>query len=264
MMTPRAVAWVGVSFMLAILNGCGAPEVAPIRAPVVRPSASSIPAAGDPCPVPNKYVCADATTALLCRNGRRVPLACRGPNGCRGEGDAAKCDDDLGVAGDVCLMKLNENYACTQDHGSELVCKDGTFVVARTCKGPKRCAIDNDLVNCDDSLSDLGDPCIAAPGDINYACSTDKKIEVVCDASTRSFRGYNSCRGGKGCFIADERVHCDQSNAREGDLCHPVDNHSCSEDASVELKCSPQGRWTLQRPCEQHGCKIKDHEVYCD
>jgi hypothetical protein len=175
-MTTTAGAWAGVS--LAALSACGGPAPTPSRAPVLPPTPSSIPvpapAAGDPCPVPNKYVCADTTSALLCRNGKRVAMPCRGPNGCRGEGDASKCDDDMGVAGDVCAMSLNENYACTPDHGSEVICKDNTFVVARACKGPKKCAVDGDLVHCDDSLGDVGDPCVAAPDDSNYACTTDR------------------------------------------------------------------------------------------
>jgi hypothetical protein len=267
-MTRTAGAWAGVSLVLAALAACAGPAPTTSRAPVLLPAPSSIPvprpAAGDPCPVPNKYVCADTTSALLCRDGRRVPMPCRGPNGCFGEGDASKCDDDLGVAGDVCFMTLNENYACTPDHGSEVKCKDGTFAVVRTCKGPKKCVVEGDVVHCDDSFGDVGDSCIAEPNDANYSCSTDKKIEVVCDASTSSFQPSNSCRGSKGCYITDDRVHCDQSSAREGDICRPVDNHSCSEDATVELKCSPQGTWKLQRPCKHAGCRIKNNEVYCD
>jgi hypothetical protein len=219
---------------------------------------------GDACRVPNKYVCVGPAVALLCRNGKRVAMACRGPDGCRGEGDASRCDDHLGVEGDTCVMKLNESYACTQDHGSQLVCKDGTFVVASTCKGPKKCAVENDVVHCDDDFGDVRDPCIASPNEANYACSTDKKIELVCDASTKSFQPYNSCRGEKGCTIVDEQVHCDQSTGREGDMCRPVDNHACSEDASAELKCSAQGTWTVQRRCKQNACKIKNNDVYCD
>jgi hypothetical protein len=214
--------------------------------------------------VPNKYVCSDERSALLCRDGKRVPMPCRGPKGCAGTGDASKCDDDLAAAGDVCAMTLNENYACTLDHGSEVKCKDGVFGVVRTCRGPKKCAVNGDLINCDDSLGNVGDPCVAEVSDSNYACSTDKKLETVCDASTSSFQPSNSCRGLKGCYIENERVYCDQSNAREGDICRPVDNHSCSEDASVELQCSPQRTWKLQRPCLRNGCKIKNQEVYCD
>jgi len=52
--------------------------------------------------------------------------------------------------------------------------------------------------------------------------------------------------------------------ARVGEKCRPVDNHSCSEDATQELKCSPQFTWIKQRDCKHGGCKIKSNEVYCD
>jgi hypothetical protein len=100
--------------------------------------------------------------------------------------------------------------------------------------------------------------------DANYGCSIDQRLEVVCDASTSSFQPVKSCRGLKGCYTADSKVHCDQSRARESEMCGPVDNHSCSEDASAELQCSPQRTWKLQRTCKRSGCKIKQSEVYCD
>lgn len=222
------------------------------------------PTPGGPCVTNNKYQCTDPSSALLCQNGKLVAMACRGPKGCRGTGASSSCDDDLSQEGDACMQSLNENYSCSLDHTKELICKDGKFAVARTCKGPKKCAVNGDLINCDDSMGDVGDVCRAEAGDANYGCTTDKKIEVVCDAATSKFQPSNTCRGPKGCYIENERVYCDQSMARVGDKCRPVDNHSCSEDATAELKCSPQFSWMLQRACKHSGCKIKSNEVYCD
>jgi hypothetical protein len=222
------------------------------------------PSPGGACVTNNKFMCTDPNSALLCQNGKYVTMPCRGPRGCRGTAASSMCDDDLASEGDICQQTLNENWACSTDHVKELICKDGKFAVARTCKGPKKCSVTGEMVNCDDSVADVGDQCVAEPGDANYGCSTDKKQEIVCDAATSKFQVYNGCRGQKGCWIEAETVHCDQGAGRAGEACHPVDNHTCSEDATSELKCSPQFMWTLQRPCKHGGCKIKFNEVYCE
>jgi hypothetical protein len=198
-----------------------------------------------------------------------VAIPCRGPQGCKAPpGGDGVCDDDLAQEGDPCQDTLNENYACSTDHAKELLCKDGKFVVASACKGPKKCSVStvgmNTTIKCDDSMADLGDLCRPEPGDMNYACSTDKKIEVQCDAATSKFVASNGCRGPKGCYVEGDLVHCDATYAREGDPCRPVDNHSCSEDARSELKCSPQMKWTAQRQCKREGCRVKGHEIWCD
>jgi hypothetical protein len=222
------------------------------------------PQAGQPCVSNGKLQCVDPSTALLCQNSKLVNLPCRGPRGCRGMGTSSTCDDDLSLEGDACQQTLNDNYSCSVDHTKELLCKSGVFTTVRTCKGPKKCTVTGDMINCDDSLADVGDLCVVDPGDANYGCSTDKKIEVVCDGTTSKFQSSNTCRGPKGCFVENEHVFCDQAMARIGDKCRPVDNHSCSEDSTQELKCSAQFVWAKQRDCKKDGCKIKNNEVYCD
>jgi hypothetical protein len=220
------------------------------------------PKAGGKCATNGKYLCDSGGTALLCQDGTYVSMPCRGPKGCMGTGPGSQCDDDLAQEGDVCMTTLNENYACSTDHKKELLCKDGKFAEVRSCKGPKACAIQGDMIHCDDSLADVGDPCVEEPADANYACSTDKVTEVVCKAG--KFNPSNSCRGVKGCWIAGEVVHCDASFAREGEICRPVDNHACGEDAKSEMQCSPQMKWVKKRDCKRAGCKVKGNEVYCD
>jgi hypothetical protein len=224
------------------------------------------PTAGGKCTSNGKYICTDLSNALLCANGTLVPLACRGPKGCQGTGVASECDDDLALAGDSCLSTLNESFACSVDHKTELVCKDNKFVVARTCKGPKSCTVTGDLIHCDDSQADIGDQCIAEPGDANYACTTDKKYEVVCQASTNKFEISNSCRGSKGCYIQNDMVYCDRTFGREGDICRPIDDHACGEDGHSELHCKQAGtvgKWSKQRDCKR-GCQVKGNYVECD
>jgi hypothetical protein len=220
------------------------------------------PKAGGKCSSNGKYMCTDPSGGLLCDNGTLVPLPCRGPKGCAGTGSASQCDDDLAKEGDACVMMLNENFACSTDHKKELICKEGKFAVRRACKGTKECTIETDALHCDDSMGDVGDVCVEEAGDANYACSVDKQTEVVCKGD--KFLASNSCRGAKGCWITNDVVHCDMSFAREGDVCRPVDNHSCSEDAKSEMKCSPQMKWVKKRDCKHEGCKVKGNEVYCD
>jgi hypothetical protein len=156
----------------------------------------------------------------------------------------------------------DEGYACTHDGTTRLQCRAGVYEVASVCKGPKGCTTASAKATCDDSIGDVGDRCVHLPTDSNYACTTDGRVEVECSSGGR-FETSNSCRGPKGCYIANDLVYCDQSLAREGDPCRPVDNHSCSEDAGSELKCSAERRWTHQRDCPRSGCRIANNEVYC-
>jgi hypothetical protein len=227
---------------------------------VVLPGCKQQP--GSKCSSNGKFMCADTSSALVCQNGIVVSVACRGPKGCAGAGAASECDDDLAQEGDGCMMTLNENYACSTDHKTELLCKDGKFAAVRTCKGTKACTIAANVIHCDDSVADVGDACVEEAGDANYACSVDKKVEIVCKGG--KFEESNSCRGAKGCWIDGELVHCDASFGRDGDVCRPVDNHACSEDAKSELKCTAQMKWTKKRDCKREGCKVKGNEIWCD
>jgi hypothetical protein len=220
------------------------------------------PKPGASCSTSGKFTCESATSALLCQAGVIVALPCRGPKGCQGTGASSECDDDLAEEGDSCAMGLNENYSCSTDHKKELVCKEGRFAVRRTCRGQNECSIQGNLIHCDDSIGDPGDACVEEPGEANYACSVDKKLEIVCRAG--KFETSNSCRGPKGCWIDGEMVRCDSSFAREGEICRPVDNNACSEDARNELHCSAQSRWVQKRECKGEGCKVKGNELSCN
>jgi hypothetical protein len=155
-----------------------------------------------------------------------------------------------------------DGYACTEDGTKRLQCRAGSYQISSVCKGPKGCAVSGGKAVCDDSFGDIGDLCIHQPDDTNYACSTDGLTEVVCDPSGR-FRPADICRGPKACHVADDRVYCDRTLGREGELCRPLDNHTCSEDGSAELKCSAELRWVRQRACPSTGCNIQNGQVFC-
>jgi hypothetical protein len=224
---------------------------------------------GASCTIGNdRLQCADSSTASLCRDGKWVTMPCRGPSGCTDWDAGPECDDDFGQAGEPCRVGISgDNLACTTDRLSELTCLAGTWALARTCKGAKKCIITGTTPNCDDSLGDVGDPCVASASESNFACATNKTMEVVCDAPSKTLQPSITCRGPKGCWVDrvdSSKVYCDQSMARIGDKCGPVDNQSCSVDAKQELKCSPQLTWQKQRDCKKAGCKIKNSEVVCD
>ena len=235
---------------LLVLSQCKAPKPTP----------------GAPCTIGNnRFLCSDPSTAMLCRNGTWVDVPCRGPQGCSGMDTSPSCDDDLARAGEACLMPPSgDNLACSTDKLDELTCVAGHWGLTRTCKGPKKCAITGNVISCDDSLGDVGDPCVVESVADNYGCSTDKKIEVVCDTATNKFQPSNTCRGAKGCWIEDSKVYCDTAVARVGERCRPLDNLSCSEDSTRELRCSPQLTWAEQRDCKRSGCKIRGSEVSCE
>jgi hypothetical protein len=250
--------------MIGLLACGGAGTRAPaVEAPVAKSSPART-AAGAPCEVEGKAVCADASSALLCRGGSLVGVPCQGPGGCEGRGDDSKCHDDIREEGDVCIETPGKhNYACTGDHSREVLCIGGRDELHRTCRGPKGCRVEGGAVNCDDSIGEIGDRCAPSPGDANYACSFDATTEIVCERDSRQFGVVKKCRGPRRCYIADERVYCDQSLAREGEPCAPAGNHSCSEDGTFELQCSAGLTWAKQRDCRKSACEIREREVYC-
>jgi hypothetical protein len=221
------------------------------------------PTPGAPCVTNGKYQCSDPASALLCQSGKYVTLPCRGPRGCSGFGASSMCDDDLAQEGDACMQTLNDNYACAVDHTKEFICKAGKFTAVRTCKGPKKCTVSGDTINCDDSMADVGDVCVVDPGDANYGCSPDKKNEVVCDGPTSKFTVAQACRGQRGCNIENDKVYCDYTVARVGEKCRHPDTHACSEDATAKLKCMPNFQWAAAQACK-HGCKVKPGVIDCE
>jgi hypothetical protein len=170
--------------------------------------------AGDKCSNNGRYECSDASNALLCVNGSLQAMPCRGPHGCQGIGSASNCDDELGQAGETCMMDATgANYACASDLNSELMCQSNKWVVESTCKGPGHCKITGDTVNCDDDFADIGDPCKTNPSDANYSCTMDKKTRVVCTAN--KFVAFDYCHGSKGCHIEGSVVYCDGESKKQ-------------------------------------------------
>jgi hypothetical protein len=192
--------------------------------------------AGGKCTKAGAMVCTDTASALYCTAGAYQSISCRGPKGCTGSATMGyTCDDDLASVGDGCVVSTNENYSCGTDHKSEVVCKDGKFVLNRACKGPGGCAIKANLIDCDNTIADMGDPCTTG----TYGCSTDHNTLLRCVSD--KFANDNSCRGPKQCIIkvegAKKVADCDDSVANEGDPCDEPNEPTCATDGKSELKC---------------------------
>jgi hypothetical protein len=242
----RLAAAVGSGLLLLVLVQCNALKQKP----------------GDKCVSNGKFQCTDPTTALLCQNGTIVSMPCRGQNGCQGIGTGSQCDDDLGQAGEPCMVGADgENYACAVDKKSQLTCTAGKWTVLSTCKGPNACKVVGTMVNCDDDFADINDPCKSSASDANYSCTPDKKTIVVCQ--NNKFVEWEGCHGPKGCSIDNNLVHCDDTMGAINDTCRHPDSHACSDDGSQMVRCTAQFKWAKQMDCK-HGCRVHGNEVDCN
>lgn len=101
-------------------------------------------AAGSKCDT-NGFLCADTTAALECKNGLWVKLPCKGPNGCKREGDVVKCDMSLNEENDACASSAQGRGLCTKDMMATLECREGKLVKTNPCR---TCTVSGDQVVC--------------------------------------------------------------------------------------------------------------------
>jgi hypothetical protein len=145
---------------------------------------TSVAGAGQPClGEDDEFACsADGKHASVCKAGKFEPwLECRGKNGCSMLGRGVSCDTSIAEKGDVC--KTQGAMACAVDQKHMLVCRDGKFALYRFCRGQYGCGFKNDAPSCDESISEVGDPC-GIPGQV--VCSVDGKTELVCQGGVYS------------------------------------------------------------------------------
>jgi hypothetical protein len=94
----------------------------------------SIASRGDPCRNAGAIACGeDGKHTVACRDGKfDVQRQCRGSGGCAYERDLLTCDDSISLPGDPCTVA--GKVVCTVDGTSELMCQQGIFTKALTCK----------------------------------------------------------------------------------------------------------------------------------
>ena len=154
----------------------------------------AIPASGD-----HDGACsADKTNVLVCKSGRFATAGtCRGPNGCRFDGEGYVCDYSVALVGDRCEDDFTR--ACSMDHRSRLDCKDGVFVAGDKCARSGGC-IKRENVECA-PVADAGDACAF---ENTMVCASDRVHYVVCENGHYVVRG--TCAAG--CTPYDDKWDC--------------------------------------------------------
>jgi hypothetical protein len=157
-------------------------------------------------------------------------------------------------AGDKCQAGQD---TC-EDSATALACVASVLVEAR-CGGPAGCAKKGQKIDCDDSLSVEGEPCLTGEHE-NHACSADKTESLFCVAG--KWKAVQRCTGAKGCTINGDAVTCDVRGEAAGDPCPRPGTFACAADAKSRVACK-DGKFTFDRFCKgQGGCR--DHDVACD
>jgi hypothetical protein len=91
------------------------------------------------------FVCQDTTTALECRGGAWVALACRGSGGCAEADGNIQCDMTGNLAGDACASTAEGKGLCSADGKATLECRSGALVATNACSS---CTVSADQVVC--------------------------------------------------------------------------------------------------------------------
>lgn len=162
----------------------------------------SKPKSGDSCKNEGEAVCDGKQTIITCKGGKWEAVSCKGPEGCAEQGAIVKCDETLAAEGDPCGSQTDEHYSCSTDKKSQLKCESGKWKMVGKCGGPKACEAKFPFVNCDNSISAVGDPC-AKEGDAS--CSTDGKAILECKGG--KFAETQKCDGkckAEGLFVKCE------------------------------------------------------------
>lgn len=99
---------------------------------------------GDACTPPSGACSSDGKKLLRCGSDGKLAVGrvCRGGEGCAVDGRKVGCaDPTVAEAGDPCT---GDGAACAVDHKHVLQCKNGQFVVGRSCK----CSVQDSRIKC--------------------------------------------------------------------------------------------------------------------
>ncbi len=235
--------------------------------------------AGDVCGAQDEdtVVCADTTSALYCKAGRRMSIPCRGPSGCKTGEQRSTCDATVGMEGDACVTQtfgpiISLVCGITSANATEshaiLRCEEGKLVVDQRCRGPKGCdlkkahsAIQSKDFGCDRSVGDVGDACNTRGhlSDVYGACSADKKAELECDKDeSGKLVVAHYCIGPKGCTSGGPpdwpAPLCDRTGLTQGSQCGRDDEGECSPDGTALLVCDHATATYTSHACTSRHC----------
>lgn len=211
---------------------------------------------GKTCSPEGKEVCAGKAQALVCSNGKWASMACRGAQGCDGEGTLVSCDQSVARVGELC--DLEGGTSCAEDKKSSLRCTSDAWVVDEICGGPLGCSATGQQASCDTSLAREGDKC-ARSG--SQSCSQDGRTRMHCQAGRMQTAEH--CRGPQGCAVNQGKVSCDNSLALVGEPCDTADNYACNTDFRTVLVCRG-GKYVIDEKCSStKSCRVVGSRVGC-
>ncbi|MFO0678337.1 MAG: hypothetical protein U0169_17500 [Polyangiaceae bacterium] len=201
--------WTASAWLVAAILGAGCSEK---------------PQVGGKCPAnrDGRLVCQDPTSALVCRGESWQALPCRGPQGCKAQGEKGEdvfCDHSIGTVGDRCL--LDKDVVCGSDKTSVLVCSGGKFALSEACRGPKGCEVAGKQVRCDQSTAVPGEPCAE---DKALGCAADAKAVLTC--KDKKFTVTRTCKEPKGTVAEDKKSSATTPSPTRGtSATYPVNTH---------------------------------------
>jgi len=162
----------------------------------------------DVCNLAGDYVCsADGKTMLECQKNKwTLYQSCFGERACTMEQKKVRCDNSLANLNEVC--REEDDYACSIDRKTALVCRQGKFTLAGVCRTKNGCRVVGEKatgfkVECDDSIANIGDPC---DKEGHFACAPDEKQIVKCVG--KKFVADDKCKPRERCAVKAEMVGC--------------------------------------------------------
>lgn len=162
-------------------------------------------AVGEACLKDGEPSCSgDRKSMIKCEAGHwKLVDQCKGALGCVSNVEGAKCDLGASSVGSPCTKENEGNASCTEDKKNLLLCKSGKMVLGATCKGMHGCRQRGTELECDETISDLGDTCDSSEYEGKFACSTDKKTRLVC--KNNKMVKDRACK----CSVMIDKVNCD-------------------------------------------------------
>lgn len=165
-------------------------------------------AAGDPCSSGDEGDTAcgvDGKSQISCHSGKYEVALCRGPDGCKTQGNTSICDLSIAEEGQECKGPGAINtYACSVDGTKVLKCTNGQFNMSGYCRG-KKCEVKDGKVGCPDPIALVNDPCDTSSLG-SYACAVDGSALLVCRGS--KWIVDEKCRGKTKCKEQNNQVGC--------------------------------------------------------
>lgn len=158
------------------------------------------PGPGDDCK-PTDIRCVDPRTELACQKGVFISVPCKGPGGCREDGERLSCDVTGNAEGDACSTDEDGTATCI-GADRRITCRGGKLTID-FCRGDGACKSEAGSVRCDQSKGEPGDPCNGQ----THACTADGKAVLACHDG--KLAQVAQCPGESGCSVAQGKVDCD-------------------------------------------------------